>query len=121
MIILSSLLYKPHIGGIENSLFHMAKVFKNNGHRVAIYVSDKASEEGIDTRLPHFEIIDGLEIHRYERRIITFWILKIFRSFFDIYDAYKHARKTFGGIKIDLIVNRNAQVGIGLNLSLIHI
>ena len=118
MIILSSLLYKPHIGGIENSLFHMAKIFQNNGHRVAIYVSDKGSEEGIVAHLPNFEIIDGLEVHRFKRRVITFRMLNIFRSFFDIYDAYKHARKTFGNIEIDLMINRNAQVGIGLNLAL---
>ena len=117
MIILSSLFYKPHIGGVENSLFHMAKVFQANGHKVTIFVSDKGSEENINQPLPKFEIIDNIEIHRYKRRIIKFRILKIFRPIFDIYDAYKYARRTFSQFKIDLIVNRNAEVGIGLKFA----
>ena len=95
----------------------MAKVFQANGHHVTIFVSDKGSEENINERLPKFEILDDIEIHRYKRRIIKFRILKIFRPIFDIYDAYKYARRTFSQFKIDLIVNRNAEVGIGLKFA----
>ena len=117
MIILSSLLYKPHIGGIENSLFHIAKVFQAAGHHVAIYVSDKNNEEDTNEHLPSFEILDGIEIHRYKRRTIKFQVFKIFRPFFDIYDSFTHASKTFKKIDVSLIINRNAEVGIGLNLA----
>ena len=117
MIILSSLLYKPHIGGIENSLFHIAKIFQAAGHRVAIYVSDKNSQEDTSERLPSFEILDGIEIHRYKRRTINFQVFKILRPFFDIHDSFTHARKTFKKINVSLIINRNAEVGIGLNLA----
>ena len=73
-ILLTGLSYKPHLGGIENSFFHIAKVYKELGHKVIILVGDKTlSGKG---RLPEKEIIDDVNVYRFNRYKTEFSVFK---------------------------------------------
>ena len=63
MIILTSTYYKPHIGGVENSLFFLADAYNKIGKKVVIVSSDKGKGK---YRLNKFELIDNIEVIRYK-------------------------------------------------------
>lgn len=67
IIVLTSTYYKPHYGGVENSLFYLAKEYQKAGKNVIILASDAPlSKKG---RLPSSEEIEGINIVRYKRYI----------------------------------------------------
>ncbi|CCQ10306.1 Lipopolysaccharide core biosynthesis glycosyltransferase lpsE [Pseudoalteromonas luteoviolacea B = ATCC 29581] len=62
-IILTSNAYFPNLGGIENSLYYLAKEFQAKDIEVDIVVSDA---NGMTSAiLPDFEVHKGIRIHRY--------------------------------------------------------
>jgi 1,2-diacylglycerol 3-alpha-glucosyltransferase len=61
-VIITSNLYKPFIGGVENSLYHLALAYLELGYRPIIIVSDLTTDENI---LPEFEQKSGIDIYRY--------------------------------------------------------
>ena len=66
-IILSSYYYKPHIGGIENSLFNLANELINLNCKVIVICSDKGLKRR--KRLPVKEKIDNINIERFKHFI----------------------------------------------------
>lgn len=62
-ILLTSNLYKPNIGGIENSLFYLSEEYKNQEFEVHL-VASKINNFDINY-LPDFEEINGVKIYRY--------------------------------------------------------
>lgn len=52
-IILASNAYLPVTGGVENSLYHLAKAYEAKGHQVHIICSDLGYEQGFDDRGLH--------------------------------------------------------------------
>jgi glycosyltransferase involved in cell wall biosynthesis len=60
-ILLINSVYRPSIGGIENSLHYIAKALIERGERVLVACSD----HGPSGRLPRHDSIDGVEVHRY--------------------------------------------------------
>ena len=55
--------YHPNIGGIENSLHHLAKSYHKLGYKVDILVGNVNQ---VNTRcLPEFEVLDGINVHRF--------------------------------------------------------
>ncbi|MDP5211687.1 glycosyltransferase family 4 protein [Pseudoalteromonas tunicata] len=64
-ILITSNLYKPNIGGIENSLFHLSEEYVKKGFRVVIAVSD-INSDGI--QLPLCEEVNGVIILRYKAK-----------------------------------------------------
>lgn len=59
-----NVLYKPNIGGIENSISEISKVLIQQGYAVDILCSNRNNED--DSRLDLFCNIDGANVYRYE-------------------------------------------------------
>jgi glycosyltransferase involved in cell wall biosynthesis len=73
-IILASLLYKPNIGGIENSIAYLAHEYKKKGYDVQIIASNYPSKYNLLKE----EIIDDIKINRFnwnEKLVFPFTIL----------------------------------------------
>lgn len=62
-ILLTSNQYKPNIGGIENSLHHLALEYKKLGYKIIIIASDLNPD---NKPLPEYEIEDEIIIYRYK-------------------------------------------------------
>lgn len=62
-VLLTSNQYKPNIGGIENSLYHLAQEYKKLGYNVVIVISDLNSA---DKPLLEYELEEGVSIYRYK-------------------------------------------------------
>lgn len=85
-VLLTSNQYKPNIGGIENSLFHLAQEYKKLGYEVIIVASDLNPENNV---LPQYEVEDNIIIHRYEAEQTS----GFGRGFKHIFNATKTYRK----------------------------
>jgi glycosyltransferase involved in cell wall biosynthesis len=62
-VLLCSNLYKPNIGGIENSLYHLGQSYVGMGYHVIIVASDITSG---DHSFPLVSEEDGMTIYRYQ-------------------------------------------------------
>ncbi|WP_024611165.1 glycosyltransferase family 4 protein [Pseudoalteromonas sp. TB64] len=62
-VLLTSNQYKPNIGGIENSIYHLGQEYKKLGYDVVIVVSDLNS---VNASLPEYELEEGIIIYRYK-------------------------------------------------------
>lgn len=71
--ILASQYYKPHIGGIENSLYFLAKASLNINCESIIFVSNKGI--GKKDKLPLTEKEDGINIVRYKYPFLPSFLL----------------------------------------------
>lgn len=63
-ILLTSSLYKPNIGGIENSLYYMANAYADLGYEVHI-VASNINNLNTD-KLPRYEDLGKIKVFRYE-------------------------------------------------------
>lgn len=63
-ILILNVLYKPNIGGIENSIDEISNVFYSSGYNIDILCSDKNNET--EKSLDFFEELDGKTVYRYE-------------------------------------------------------
>ncbi len=75
VIILTSFYYKPHIGGVENSLAYLAKSGLNNDYRVILVCSDSSTN---NKRLGSYEFSEGVEIFRFRNYHPKIPLFKIF-------------------------------------------
>jgi 1,2-diacylglycerol 3-alpha-glucosyltransferase len=114
-ILITSLTYKPHFGGVENSIYYLAKTLKKN-HIVSIMVGDSGLGKG--NRLPYYEKIDDIDVYRYKRLSTKRMILKPFKYFYDIYSSYMLAKKLNKKIVYDIAIHRSAFTGIGARTGL---
>ncbi|QTH72582.1 glycosyltransferase family 4 protein [Pseudoalteromonas xiamenensis] len=89
-IILTSNAYYPNLGGIENSLFYLAKSFMQSGTEVDIVVSDVNGMN--DEVLPRFEVIDGVNVHRYGAKT-ALPLLGSISSFYVLYCLLKKLKQ----------------------------
>ncbi|GAA0353531.1 hypothetical protein GCM10009092_17380 [Bowmanella denitrificans] len=65
-ILLTSNAYLPNRGGVENSLYYLARAFSEKGYNVIILISDVGwSPAYVD------EIIENVEVRRYRTRFIN--------------------------------------------------
>ena len=62
VVVITSNLYKPNIGGVENSLYHLAHSYLKQGLQPIIVASDIASSE---CKLPEYEEAEGILVYRY--------------------------------------------------------
>lgn len=111
-ILLANLTYKPHYGGIENSFFYIGKELQNQGHQVIILCSDKSVNE--KRRLLEHEILDGMEVFRFQRPYTNNAVMKTFVDYFDIYRSYRKIKRLNNIYTFDLSILRNAKVGLGV-------
>ena len=61
-VIITSNLFKPSIGGVENSLHHLALAYIDLGFQPIIVVSDLSINDDV---LPKYELSEGVHIYRY--------------------------------------------------------
>lgn len=104
MIILSSNHYKPHVGGIENSLYSLSIVYKKMGYDVIIFVSDNDPNY---ERLKFNEVKEGIQIVRYKSYYPKIYIDYFIKPFVEIWRAERTLKKIINGNKIDLYLARN--------------
>lgn len=77
-VILASNAYYPNLGGVENSLFFLAKAYKTLGYHCVIVVSDVNSFN--NKPLPLYEVMDGVEVYRFSatKNVVPFLNLDSF-------------------------------------------
>lgn len=85
-ILLLSNAYYPSIGGIENSLRHLAEEAKKSGDTPTIIVSDIAIAQGSSNQ--YFDTIEGVEVKRYPLAPKSNW-MRVFNIFLSSYEHYK--------------------------------
>ena len=61
-VIITSNLFKPSIGGVENSLHHLSIAYIELGYQPIIVVSDLSTNDDV---LPAYELSEGIHIYRY--------------------------------------------------------
>ena len=61
-VVITSNLFKPSIGGVENSLHHLALAYIDLGFQPIIVVSDLSISDDV---LPEYELSEGVQIYRY--------------------------------------------------------
>ncbi|MFD0763859.1 glycosyltransferase family 4 protein [Mucilaginibacter lutimaris] len=105
-ILLTSYYYKPHFGGIENSLFYLAQTYKQQGHEVLIVASDSGPA---DSRLPAEEVIDNIKVKRFRSYNPKISALKILK----FYNEVKACASFFKQLNFlpDVVVTRNHITG----------
>ena len=62
-VLLASNLYRPNIGGIENSLYHLTLAYQDMGYKVIVFTSDISPS---NDPLPSISEEGGARIYRYE-------------------------------------------------------
>lgn len=92
-ILLTSNAYYPSIGGIENSLRHLAEEAKNAGDDVTILVSDIAVAENVKNRFK--DTVNGVEVFRYPMYPIKNKMLKIFNIIASNWLLYKKLKSEY--------------------------
>lgn len=85
-IFLASYYYKPHSGGVENSLYYLSRAYREEGYDVCIISSD--ADVTKKSRLSKNAYEDDVQIYRF-RRFIPFSILFHFLApVIDVWRAY---------------------------------
>lgn len=91
VIVITSNLYRPHIGGVENSLFHLAESYKLKGFKPVIVTSDIPLKSN---SLPEHEIQNGVEIYRYSMsKRFKLLFMPLPKLICDLYSAVKLYRE----------------------------
>ncbi|WP_201610404.1 glycosyltransferase [Psychrobacter submarinus] len=94
-----NVLYKPNIGGIENSISEISKVFIRQGYEVDILCSDRNNED--DSHLDLFCGIDGATIYRYEYAYKGLSFIK------NVLNSRKSIRKLTNKNDYSFVISRN--------------
>ncbi|MFA0116640.1 glycosyltransferase family 4 protein [Vibrio breoganii] len=102
-VLLTSILYRPNIGGIENSLYHLALEYKELGYSVEIVSSDRnnQSEEHLDS----FEKIDN-NISCYRYKSMHKNLFGVFRNYLNKYKILK--KLSVSSSPYDMVLARSA-------------
>jgi len=98
-ILLMNVLYKPNIGGVENSLSEISKVLIGNGYKVDVFCSNRNNED--DTHLDLICKKDSTEIYRYN---YEYGKLSFFKN---ILNSRKALRELTDENKYSFIISRN--------------
>lgn len=101
ILVLCSNAYWPSIGGVENSLRHLAKEAVNKGIKVVVVTSDIGVEKG--TALHGKRWLDGASIIRYSANPISVrWLkpLSFLFSLCTLFVAFRRVRKVYPHAKV---------------------
>lgn len=104
-ILITSNAYYPNIGGIENSLYHLAQVYYKKGYKVEIVVSNINSEDN-NSPLKKYEIIDNIHVHRYTVNNKLFFFLKPFSSLYSFISLFNLFKKIKNNNNVELTISR---------------
>ena len=109
-VLIVSNLYKPNIGGIENSLYSLAKSYLQLGYRPVICASDIHPS---DVLLAEHEVEEGIEIYRYRINDYT-GPLRLFKHWIHAVRLMKRLREQ---VKPDHVISRYHQSCLMLYLA----
>ncbi|QNM85774.1 glycosyltransferase family 4 protein [Polaribacter pectinis] len=120
MIVLTSNKYKPHFGGIENSLYFLSREYIALGHEVAILVDDRSLEK--NKRLSNKDFEDKVMIIRYKSYFPKFFLDHLIKPIIDIHRAKIEFKKLKSKHNIEKILGRNpvpilAALSLGLQVN----
>lgn len=89
-VILTSNLFSPHIGGVENSLLYLAKAYQEMGYAPRILTSNipRAGQPPLAVS----EVVNGVPVERYEAQSKGFMpaVLRSFRNALALYRSYSN-------------------------------
>lgn len=95
-IVITSNLFRPHFGGVENSLYHLSKAYLDMGYRPIVVVSNLPVN---DEQLFRVESLDGIKVFRYEMSKSGKWLgLRWPKSLYGIISAiqtYRWVKRNF--------------------------
>jgi glycosyltransferase involved in cell wall biosynthesis len=88
-VTLTSNLFFPHIGGVENSLLYLAKAYAELGYRATVLSSDipRAGQP----RLPTHDTVKGVQVERYQTGRSGL-LPSVLRSFVSAFKLYRQQR-----------------------------
>ena len=103
-VLLISNAYYPSIGGIENSLRHLAEEALDVGDEVKIIVSDICLPDGWVNR--HKEMVDGVLVERYSLKPCSVFPFSLFNIIVSNWCLYKKLRKEFKAAPNTVVIAR---------------
>ena len=109
-IVLTSKYYKPHFGGVENSLFFLAKEYVNAGKNVIILCSDASLNKKL--RLRSVNIESNINIIRYKRYIPKLYLDYLLKPFIDIYRIKKKLRTISKEFIVNNVIARSPETAL---------
>lgn len=109
-VVLTSFYYKPHFGGVENSLYHLAVAYKKAGHEVIIACSDAAPARR--KRLPAREIVDGIDVRRFKSLVPWLPLLHFLAPIFNAFSCVLMARAIERSFHPDVVLARHHLPGL---------
>lgn len=98
-VLLMNFLYRPNIGGVENSISEISKILVDQGYIVDILCSDRNNED--NKPLKSYSIIDGANVYRFK---YVFGKLSFFRN---IKNSVILLNKLKKNNRYDYIISRN--------------
>lgn len=108
-ILLANVLFKPNIGGVENSILEIANILIDSDNKVDIVCSNRNNET--DTNLVPFEQLNGFNIYRYN---YTFGKLSFI---YNLLNSIQLLRKLKRDNTYDFVVSRNYLLVIASNVA----
>lgn len=119
MVVLASFYYLPHFGGVENSLFYLAKEFQKLGYQVIILVSD--ADLSKRKRLPPREVLDGIEVHRFRQFNPMIRMFALISPMINVFRASYYLKELKKNNQIELVVARNHIMAMACQLRSLQI
>lgn len=113
-VLLGSYYYKPHIGGVENSLHFLSQEYKRRGEKVVILVSDAGI--GKSQRLLPYEEIEGIPVYRFRHFIPWISLFYVFTPLYDVFSAWFALRKLVKSHKISRVIVRHHILALASSL-----
>ena len=111
-IVITSNLFRPHFGGVENSLYHLSKAYLEMGYRPIIVVSNLPVN---DEELFRVESLDGIKVFRYEMNKGGKWLgVQWPKSLFGIISAIQTYRWVKLNFQPQLTITRYHFVQCGI-------
>lgn len=103
-VLITSNLFRPHFGGVENSLYHLSKAYLELGYRPIVVVSNLPAD---DEELYRVESLDGIKVFRYEMTQKGRWLgITWPKSVFGIIAAIRTYRWVKSAFAPELTVTR---------------
>ncbi|MBC7486856.1 MAG: glycosyltransferase family 4 protein [Cytophagaceae bacterium] len=110
-VLITSYYYKPHIGGVENSITQLSAAFARKGHQVTILCSDADLTKKKRLAL-NFIQEGGVQGYRFYRFIPFSTLFTVFAPFVDILRATRAIKKLHQQYSFDLVLTRNHIMGL---------
>jgi 1,2-diacylglycerol 3-alpha-glucosyltransferase len=110
-----NLTYRPHYGGVENSIHYIGRYLLDSNHEVKILTSNRGLERNAPLR--RVEVIDNITTFRYKRVNLRSSVSRLLAELFDILGAYHATARIQRYFSPDVIIVRDMKTGLGAVLA----